>query len=153
VGVTKSTNFPVTVAITNMPVYNAYQQTLGGTNDGFIAKIIMAPSEPALSIAAVKPNKVTLSWSAEPEVQPAFGTFILQSSPLFLPTNIEAQIITKVTNGVTVTLFTNSVEATNWIKTTNWVTYTNVSTTIGSNNFITLPATNQFQFFRLYNNP
>jgi hypothetical protein len=153
VGVTKSTNFPVTVAITNMPVYNDYQQTLGGTNDGFIAKIIMAPSEPALSIAAVKPNKVTLSWSAEPEVQPAFGTFSLQSSPLFLMTNFESQATMRVTNGVTVTILTNQVTVTNWLTTTNWVTYTNAATLIGSNNVITLPATNGFQFFRLYQHP
>jgi hypothetical protein len=74
VGQTRSTNFPV---------YNAYQATLNGSNDTFLAKILLTLPTPALTAARSGTN-IIVSW---PPIVTEENVFKLQSNTNLLSTN------------------------------------------------------------------
>jgi len=129
VGQTASIAFPVTTASTNFPIYSAEQSVRNGTNNAFLAKILINQFELPLVITPVVTNsisngktnhitdKVTLSWRdyTEPEI----GSYALLTT-----TNLAKP---------------------------NWQLLSVAPTLSGNTNYLTLPATNAYRFFRLTN--
>ena len=65
---------------TNFPALDAFHNALNGTNDTFLAKILLA-SQPTLTIAPASTNDVTLAW---PAFQPEY---VLESNTNLVTTN------------------------------------------------------------------
>jgi hypothetical protein len=88
---------------TNFPAFNAYQTFLNGTNDTFLAKILLTASTPLLT-AAKSGTNVIVSW---PPVGQQENVFQLQSSTNLPSTNWvvvpQSPVLTNGTNIVTFT--------------------------------------------------
>ncbi len=86
---------------TNFPAFNAYQTFRNGTNDTFLAKILLTASVPLLT-AAKSGTNVIVSW---PPVGQQENVFKLQSSTNLLSTNWvavpQSPVLTNGTNIVT----------------------------------------------------
>lgn len=86
---------------TNFPAFNAYQTFRNGTNDTFLAKILLTGSSPLLT-AAQSGTNVIVSW---PPVAQEENVFKLQSSTNLLSTNWvavpQSPVLTNGTNIVT----------------------------------------------------
>ena len=78
-GDTESANFPTTTASTNFPAFaTARYNSLNGTYDAFLAKILFTNYAPKLTITRSRGTNVTLSWPGYSE--PEIGAFGLQSN-------------------------------------------------------------------------
>jgi len=100
-GETDSANFPTTTASTNFPTFaNARYNTLNGTNDAFLAKILFTNYVPRLTITRSQATNVTLSWPGYSE--PEIGPFALESN-----TNLTTATWTPWTNNPTTINNTN----------------------------------------------
>jgi hypothetical protein len=79
VGQTFSTDFPTT---------NAFQTSLNGGSDAFLAKILPALPSPVLTITLSDTNNLTISWPAVLPFEPELGQlFTLEFNPDLTSTN------------------------------------------------------------------
>jgi hypothetical protein len=137
-GQTLSTNFPVRGTwSTNFP---ALHQTMVGTNDAFLVKIVTTGSDPVLSAARSGTN-ILVFWPAvgDPTITPA--TLGLETATNLLMKNVFTNKTMTATN-----------IATNFIGTTKWVVITNPVPALVNSNFtyIFLNPTNAMQFYRFH---
>jgi hypothetical protein len=104
VGSVQSTNFPTTTYSTNFPIATALYPYKNGTNDAFLAKIVITEFMPTLNMSVPNPSHITLSWRdyTEPEI----GPYYLESNT---NSDITANNWAKITNAVTVINGTNTV--------------------------------------------
>jgi len=98
VGQASSANFPVTTNAPYFPVFAAKYPHLNGTNDAFLAKILLNYT-PALVFTPVKTNGLIFTWPYNTNIMPGSAGYVLEAS-----TNLSS---------------------TNWVKLTNFTTLTN----------------------------
>jgi hypothetical protein len=142
VGQTCSTNFPTTLASTNFPVYsarynllNGVNSRLNGTNDAFLSKILINQYTSSVELTPVLTNRVyTVTNHGVKE----------------LATNRVTSALTLAWRAYTEPeIGSFGLESSTNLTTNVWVTVTNLPTTLNSTNYVTLPATNRYNFFRL----
>jgi len=144
VGQSRSGNFPVTPAVTNVPsliVHPPWATALSGVSDGIVASIGL--NQPArivpLSITSAKTNLITLTWPPNYLLTEFTNNSVLNYQWVPYNTNYVLEFATNLV----ASLVTGP--GSNWFRLTNAVTFTN-------NEFrLALPATNQYEFFRLHN--
>ena len=138
VGQTASLAFPVTTAQTNLPmVVAAHQTTLSGSNDCFIAKILINQVQPPFSISVGTTNLITETKSN--------SVTIYHTNSIVDRVKLAWQ---NYTNADLIGYY--ALQATTNLAAPNWQAGTPLPTLVNNTNFVTLPNTNQHQFFRLY---
>ena len=138
VGQTASLVFPVTTAETNLPmVLTAHQTTLSGSNDCFVAKILINQVQPPFSISVGTTNLITETKSN--------SVTIYHTNSIVDRVKLAWQ---NYTNADLIGYY--ALQATTNLAAPNWQAVTPLPTLVNNTNFVTLPNTNQHQFFRLY---
>ncbi len=138
VGQTASLGFPVTTNDSKLPMVAAARQpTLSGSNDCFIAKILINQVQPPFSISVGTTNLITETKSN--------SVTIYHTNSIVDRVKLAWQ---NYTNADLIGYY--ALQATTNLAAPNWQAVTPLPTLVNNTNFVTLPNTNQYQFFRLY---
>jgi len=174
VGQSRSGNFPVTPAATNVPsliIHPPWATALSGVSDGIVASIGLNSPSPIvpLSISSditsitnridgtnritqVWPPNINLTWPPNYLLTEFTNNSVLNyqwvpyntNYVLEFAANLVAPRLT-VTNGTGTNQIVVTEPGTNWFRVTNSASFTNGEFRVA------LPGTNQYEFFRLYN--